>query len=233
MPNPWLTKNTDTGTGDNTYATLGSMGFDVDYSQPSPEYTPSSGSGVAGYGGYSWLDMLQQIGNANNQFNLDQVAAVNAFNAAEAQKNRDWQERMSNTAHQREVQDLIAAGLNPILSAHGQGAFTGSGATASGQKAVADNTMSQGFVQLMSAAMSAASAQNVAQIYANATMYAADKQAGSQKDYQQTITDNNIRSTSNSAAIAEQNNATRLISTIPQMILQAYMAHMYGQYRRK
>lgn len=52
------------------------------------------------------------------------------FNAREAEKQRDWQTEMSNTAYQRAATDLEAAGLNRII-ALGSPASTPSGATAS------------------------------------------------------------------------------------------------------
>lgn len=53
------------------------------------------------------------------------------FNMQEAEKNRQWQQYMSSSAHTREVQDLLNAGLNPVLSVMGgNGASVGSGATA-------------------------------------------------------------------------------------------------------
>lgn len=55
------------------------------------------------------------------------------FNAAEAQKVRDWQEQMANTIYTRSVKNMREAGINPILAANMglSGAQVGSGATAS------------------------------------------------------------------------------------------------------
>ena len=48
--------------------------------------------------------------------------------AVDAKELMQWQERLANTAHVREINDLKAAGLNPVLSAGGSGAAVPSGA---------------------------------------------------------------------------------------------------------
>lgn len=101
----------------------------------------SSGSSGVLNGIVSSAQQIANLNTASSQASADKQMAwqqeqnttAMQFSRDEAEKNRNWQEMMSNTAHQREVKDLMAAGLNPILSAMGgAGATTPSGASASG-----------------------------------------------------------------------------------------------------
>lgn len=80
-------------------------------------------------GGFDFISPAISVWNAEQNRGLQ--ADIAQGNYAQADKNREWQERMSNTAYQRMVSDLNAAGLSPMLAYSKGTAGTPSGSAGS------------------------------------------------------------------------------------------------------
>ena len=128
-----------------------------------------------------------QMASEQRDWQERQNALAMQFNAQEAAKSRSWQEYMSNTAHQREIRDLKAAGLNPVLSAMGgNGAAVTSGATASGvtsagAKGEVDTSANVALVQMLGSVLSAQTQLQTANVNARTQEAVADKYTAMEK----------------------------------------------------
>lgn len=87
----------------------------------------------------------------NRLFQQQSAEAAMKFSADQVAQQMGFQEYMSNTAYQRAVADLKAAGLNPILAYSQGGSSTPSGASASGVSASGSQaSFSSGSVKMAS-----------------------------------------------------------------------------------
>ena len=100
-----------------------------------------------------WQAIASLASSAASAYGANKSARQSRDNSREQ---RAWQETMSTSAHQREVKDLKAAGLNPVLSARGTGAPTGAGSVAQ----TPDYSKAYGDAALKAAQLSLLSAQS-------------------------------------------------------------------------
>ena len=145
---------------------------------------------------------LRKLSNEN-------TAKTFAFNSAEAEKSRQFSKEMSDTSHQREVEDLKRAGLNPVLSANG-GASAYSASSAS---ATADNSAVGLLASIYQTKLNNMNAVKIAKINANKDLQTAKINAAVQKYASDNASSASRYNTDISSATSSANSARQYSST--------------------
>lgn len=158
------------------------------------------------------MGLLSAIGGAA------QIAAPfieRNWSKRDVQNARDHDRFMSDTAHQREVKDLMAAGLNPTLSAGGSGASTPASHTPTAPQIDMPKVMSTFFQQ--------------SQLQNDETRLAIEG-ANSAANVAKTLSDTRVNEANSAAGIAKTLSDTEL-NKMKKILLQKGMprAHLEGE----
>ena len=95
------------------------------YTQPVKDFTSNLAEGIGG--------IINDVTGATSSMKAQQK-----FNAEQAEMTRNFEERLSNTAYQRAVNDMKEAGLNPAMLYAGGGSGASTPTTSAAQSSAKD-----------------------------------------------------------------------------------------------